>query len=70
MNAFKRSLVHETGMRNFMMNSVRFAAFDVTVNEGDVLEAVVDGYFHESKDRSAPYFDLTIDEINLLNNAY
>jgi basic membrane protein A len=29
-----------------------------------------DGYFHESEYRSAPYFDLTIDGVTLLNTAY
>ena len=33
-------------------------------------EAVIDGYFHESEFRSAPYFDLTIDGIELLNSAF
>jgi len=33
-------------------------------------EAVVDGYFHESEFRSAPYFDLQIDGINLLDTAF
>ena len=37
--------------------------------EGDT-EAVSDGYFHESEYRSAPYFDLTIDGVTLLNTAY
>ena len=31
---------------------------------------VYDGYFHESEYRSAPYFDMTIDGITLLNQAY
>ena len=30
-------------------------------------EAVADGYFHESEYRSAPYFDVQIDGINLLD---
>ena len=30
-------------------------------------EAIKDGYFHESEYRSAPYFDMTIDGINLLD---
>lgn len=30
-------------------------------------EAVADGYFHESEYRSAPYFDIQIDGINLLD---
>ncbi len=33
-------------------------------------EAVADGYFHESEFRSAPYFDLTIDGIELLNTNF
>ena len=33
-------------------------------------EAVVDGYFHESEFRSAPYFDVQIDGITLLDTAF
>jgi hypothetical protein len=33
-------------------------------------EVVADGYFHESEFRSAPYFDLNIDGIELLNSAF
>ena len=33
-------------------------------------EVVSDGYFHESEYRSAPYFDVQIDGITLLNAAY
>ncbi len=33
-------------------------------------EVIADGYFHESEYRSAPYFDLKIDGIKLLNEAY
>lgn len=33
-------------------------------------EAISDGYFHESEMRSAPYFDVQIDGINLLNSAF
>lgn len=33
-------------------------------------EAVADGYFHESEYRSAPYFDVQIDGIELLNVAF
>ena len=33
-------------------------------------EVVFDGYFHESEFRSAPYFDVQIDGIKLLNNAF
>ena len=37
--------------------------------EGDT-EVVSGGYFHESEYRSAPYFDLQIDGINLLDQAF
>ncbi len=33
-------------------------------------EVISDGYFHESEYRSAPYFDLQIDGINLLDTAF
>ena len=33
-------------------------------------EVVSDGYFHESEYRSAPYFDVQIDGITLLNTAF
>ncbi len=33
-------------------------------------EVISDGYFHESEFRSAPYFDINIDGITLLNSAF
>ncbi len=33
-------------------------------------EVIIDGYFHESEFRSAPYFDLQIDGISLLDTAF
>ena len=33
-------------------------------------EVISDGYFHESEFRSAPYFDLRIDGITLLDEKY
>ena len=33
-------------------------------------EVIADGYFHESEFRSAPYFDIQIDGINLLDTAF
>ncbi len=33
-------------------------------------EVILDGYFHESEFRSAPYFDLQIDGITLLDQAF
>lgn len=37
--------------------------------QGDT-EVIADGYFHESEKRSAPYFDLRIDGITLLNEEF
>ena len=37
--------------------------------QGDT-EVIADGYFHESEYRSAPYFDLKIDGIKLLDEQY
>lgn len=37
--------------------------------EGDT-KVIIDGYFHESEFRSAPYFDIQIDGIELLNSAF
>ena len=33
-------------------------------------EVIADGYFHESEFRSAPYFDLQIDGITLLDTKF
>ncbi|MBR4720330.1 MAG: BMP family ABC transporter substrate-binding protein [Clostridia bacterium] len=33
-------------------------------------EVIIDGYFHESEMRSAPYFDVNIDGITLLNKMF
>ena len=33
-------------------------------------EVIKDGYFHESEFRSAPYFDIQIDGINLLDTKF
>ncbi len=38
-------------------------------NEGDT-EAIADGYFHESEYRSAPYFNVQIDGIKLLDQNF
>ena len=45
---------------------------DVDSDEGYTgdTEVIIDGYFHESEFRSAPYFDLSIDGITLLNTAF
>ena len=44
------------------------AGTDAAFVEGTKI--VYDGYFHESEYRSAPYFDVTVDGITLLNQAF
>ena len=51
------------------MNGAKLESFAAAISEGDEREALKDGYFHESEYRSAPYFDLTIDGVTLLNTA-
>jgi basic membrane protein A len=46
------------------------ADVDADENYEHETEVISDGYFHESEYRSAPYFDLQIDGINLLDTAF
>ena len=46
------------------------ADVDTDMNWEPDTEVVSGGYFHEQKYRSAPYFDVLIDGIELLNEAY
>ena len=46
------------------------ADVDTDANYEHDTEVILDGYFHESEMRSAPYFDLRIDGITLLDEAY
>ena len=46
------------------------ADVDTDANYTPDTEAISDGYFHESEYRSAPYFDLRIDGITLLDERY
>ena len=46
------------------------ADVDTDANFEKDTEVVADGYFHESEFRSAPYFDVQIDGIELLNSAF
>ena len=59
---------------NFTVNGEKLTSYMADVNtdaayEKDT-EAISDGYFHESEYRSAPYFDLRIDGITLLNEKF
>ena len=46
------------------------ADVDTDANFEKDTEVIADGYFHESEYRSAPYFDVMIDGINLLNTNF
>ncbi len=46
------------------------ADVDTDANYEKDTEVISDGYFHESEFRSAPYFDLNIDGITLLNSMF
>ena len=46
------------------------ADIDTDANYTADTEVVKDGYFHESEFRSAPYFDVQIDGINLLDTNF
>ena len=66
--------IHVFDTANFTVggNAVDSYKADVDTDaayEGDT-EVIIDGYFHESEFRSAPYFDLQIDGINLLDTAF
>ena len=46
------------------------ADVDTDANYEADTEVVSDGYFHESEYRSAPYFNVQIDGISLLDTAF
>ncbi len=59
---------------NFTVEGKKLTTYLADVDDmGDYVketEVVADGYFHESEYRSAPYFDLTIDGITLLDTNF
>ncbi|MBR3894192.1 MAG: BMP family ABC transporter substrate-binding protein [Clostridia bacterium] len=59
---------------SFTVNGEKLTSYKADVNtdanyEKDT-EVIKDGYFHESEYRSAPYFDITIDGITLVNTNF
>ncbi len=71
---FKAGELHVFDTKNFTVNgaavSTYLADVDTDANFTADTEAIKDGYFDESASRSAPYFDLRIDGINLLNEKF
>ena len=67
--------VFDTARDNFItVNGEKLTSYMADVDTDDAYtpdtEAVSGGYFHESEYRSAPYFNVTIDGITLLNAEY
>ena len=66
--------IHVFDVNNFTVEGKKLDSYKADVDtdaayEKDT-EAIADGYFHESEYRSAPYFDINIDGITLLNSAF
>ena len=58
----------------FTKDGAKLDSYKADVDSDDAYtpdtEVIKDGYFHESEYRSAPYFDIQIDGIKLLNTAF
>ncbi len=63
--------IHVYDTANFTVDGQPLASYLADVDTDDNYtpdtEVIADGYFHESEFRSAPYFDVNIDGITLLN---
>lgn len=66
--------LHVFDTSTFTVKSAKLDSYmadvDTDANYTPDTEAVSDGYFHESEYRSAPYFDVQIDGIELLDTAF
>ena len=67
--------VYDTAKEGFItVNGEALTSYTADVDTDEAFtpdtEVVADGYFHESEYRSAPYFDVNIDGIELLNTAF
>ena len=72
--AFEAGELHVFDTDTFTVDGEKLESYMADVDtdpayEGDT-EVISDGYFHESEYRSAPYFDLQIDGITLLDTAF
>lgn len=69
--ALKNGTIKVFDTSTWTVNDEEFAGYmadvDSDANYTPDTEAISDGYFHESEYRSAPYFDLAIDGIEVLN---
>ena len=66
--------VHVFDTANFTVGGETLTSYQADVDTDEAFtpdtEVVADGYFHESEFRSAPYFDVRIDGITLLNEQF
>jgi len=67
--------VFDTAAENFMLkDGAKIEAYTADVDTDEAFtpdtEVVFDGFFHESEFRSAPYFDIQLDGIELLNSKF
>ena len=66
--------LHVFDTSNFTVDGKKLDSYKADVDTDEAYtpdtEVISDGYFHESEYRSAPYFDLQIDGITLLNSAF
>ncbi len=71
---FKAGTRHVFDTKNFTVGGQTLTSYKADVDtDADFVkdtEVIENGVFYESKHRSAPYFDLRIDGINLLNENY
>ena len=72
--ALEAGTIHVFDTANFTVGGETLTSYmadvDTDANYEADTELILDGYFHESEMRSAPYFDLRIDGITLLDEAY
>ncbi len=66
--------IHVFDVSTFTVDGKNLDSYQADVDTDEAFtpdtEVIADGYFHESEYRSAPYFDLRIDGITLLNEKY
>ena len=70
----KAGTLHVFDIDTFTVNGQKLTSYKADVDTDPAFapdtEVVADGYFHESEFRSAPYFDVRIDGITLVNEKY
>jgi basic membrane protein A len=66
--------LHVFDVDTFTVKGEKLTSYKADVDTDDKFtpdtEVIADGYFHESEKRSAPYFDIQIDGITLLNAEF